>query len=273
MKNGKILSEQLSYLPDELVSETMETPAKQAHQFGVRRVLRAAACLAVILGLLFGIPKFNPETQSPVIGPGLLSVTVSATNAISNQLQTQVLVEGVSIPDNTFLGFTNLYVGIPTQLSVETEDFAFDQISYSLSATAGVYADNVRQGYTSDWFETITCENGSTVRWSLNHDADADWYDNKFDQCYSKIVIYCTNHIIGYAVIRYDRLYTDEWAEIYPEIAPHYAHLDEPVPVDVFVCTLVASVSFPKVDGTYQEVSEAYVNECMDQVCASPAEQ
>ena len=273
MKNSKLLSEQLSFLPDNMVDEAMASAQKPHRKRAAIAIVRIAACFAVILGLVFGFPKFDPKSTSFVTGPGMLSVSVSATNAHSKQAQTQVLEEGITIPNNAILGSTNSYVGIPIHLSVSDEDHPVSQISYRLSATAGVCADNERQGYTSDWFDTITCENDSTVRWSLINDGNADWYDPQFDHCFLKIIIRCQEHIIGYSVIRFDRLNSDQWCEIHPELAPYYEKYEEPLPLDVFICTLVTSVSFPMVDGKYQKISESYVDQCMNEVCVPPAAQ
>ena len=179
------------------------------------------------------------------------------------------LEEGVWIPDQAFLGMTNSYVGVPTHLSVNTEDFPSDKISYMISGTVGLYADDSRKGYTSDWFSTLNLENDNTFRYDLITGVSAakqDWYDPKLDRTFTKIVIYCKGHIIGYAVIQYDRLYTDEWAELHPEMKPYYEDWEQSLPLDVFYCTLIKSVSFPKVDGRYQDVTQEYVDACMADV-------
>lgn len=271
MKNGKLLSEQLSFLPDDIVKEATEPLPQKHRKHTAIRTLRIAACFAVIIGLLFGIPQFQGSDNAVVIGPGMLAVKVCATSAHTSAYVEASLEEGVIVPENAFVGATSSYVGIPIHLSVASEDFPFDKITYSLSSTAGVYANNDRRGYTADWFATITCENDSTVRWDLMHDTSADWYEPRFDHCFSKIVIYCQGHIIGYAVIYYNRLYTDEWAKMHPEMERFYAHLEKPVPLDVFYCALIESVSFPKVDGKYQDISEEYVQERMEKACVIPA--
>ena len=271
MKNGNYLSEQLSFLPDVMVEEAMASEQNPPRKHTTIRILRVAACFMVILGLLFGFP--NPKSSSNeniVVGPGLLAVKVCATSAHSSAYVEASLEEGVVIPENAFMGSTNSYVGIPIHLSVASKDFPFDKITYRLSSTAGVYADNERHGYTSDWFSTITCGNDSTVRWNLMYDAGSGWYESRFDHCFSHILIYCEDHIIGYAVIYYNRLYTDEWAKINPEMGKHYADLDEPLPLDVFYCALLESVSFPKIDGKYQDISPEYVQERLDKACVIP---
>lgn len=271
MKSGKFLSEQLSFLPEEMVEEAIAPAQDPQRKRTAIRVLRIAACFVVVIGLLFGIPQLqNSGNDAVVIGPGLLAVKVCATSAHSSTYVEVALEEGVVIPENAFLGSTNSYVGIPIHLSVAAEDFPFDKITYFLSSTAGLYTDNTRRGYTADWFDTITCGNDSTVRWDLMKESSTDWYDSRLDHCFSKIVIYCKGHIIGYAVIYYNRLYTDEWAKIHPEMEEFYADLDEPLPLDVFFCSLIESVSFPKIDGKYQDISEEYVQECMNKACVIP---
>lgn len=271
MSNGKYLSDQLSFLPDKMVEEAMEPAPKAKRHATVARILRIAACFAVIIGLILGLPQPRNSSGDVVTGPGLLSVKVCATNAHTSTYMEAPLEEGVMVPENAFVATTNSYVGIPIHLSVTAEDFPYEQITYSLSATAGLYADSERMGYTSDWHTTITCENDSTIRWDLTGHAGANWYEPLFDHCFSKIVIYCEGHIIGYAVVYYNRLYTDEWAQMHPEMEKFYTHLDQPVPIDVFYCALIESVSFPKVDGKFQDISEEYVHERMNNACVIPS--
>ena len=270
--NGQDFSKQLSYLPDDMVEEalkktTISPTFKLQYKRYAARSLRIAACLAVVIGLLLASPGLHPGSEGIVAGPGLLTVRVYAEDSGDpSEFVEYLLEEGVEVPDRAFIAMTNSYIGVPTNLSVETVDFPAEKISYQVSASAGVFANNDLHGYTQDWFSTLTCENFSTFRWNLVNGAGADWYDEKYDCSFVKIVIYCENHIVGYAVIRYDRLYTDEWAKLNPEMEKHYAHLDAPIPVDIYYCTLIKSVSFPKIDGEYQNVTKKYVTTCLDNI-------
>lgn len=268
--NGKDLSRQLSDLPEEMIAEAM-APAKDIKRkhFTVR-LLRAAAIAAAVAILLTALAFWPASDEEYVTGPGVLVVTAYAADSEKPNGVIEVpLEEGVWIPDQAFLGMTNSYVGVPTHLSVNTEDFPSDKISYMISGTVGLYADDSRKGYTSDWFSTLNLENDNTFRYDLITGVSAakqDWYDPKLDRTFTKIVIYCKGHIIGYAVIQYDRLYTDEWAELHPEMKPYYEDWEQSLPLDVFYCTLIKSVSFPKVDGRYQDVTQEYVDACMADV-------
>lgn len=268
--NGKDLSRHFNDLPEEMIAEAM-APAKDTQRKNITaRVLRIAACFAVVVGLLAAALGLYPSNDGIVTGQGVLVVTAYATDQNNpNQVIEIPLEEGVWIPDQAFLGWTNYYVGVPTHLSVNTEDFPSEKISYFISGTVGSYADDTRKGYTSDWFSTLSSENDSTFRYDLRHGVSVsagDWYDPAFDRTFTKIVIYCQDRIIGYAVIQYDRLYTDEWAELYPEMKLPYEDLEQPLPLDVFYCTLIKSVSFPKVDGKYQNITQEYVDACMADV-------
>ena len=70
---GKNISDQLSFLPDDMIEEAMEIPKRQRTLRFTARVLRAAACLAVIIGLfnisrLTFVPESIRESVSAFIG-------------------------------------------------------------------------------------------------------------------------------------------------------------------------------------------------------------
>lgn len=268
--NGKDLSRHLSDLPEEMIAEAMAPAKNIKRKYFTTRVLHAAACVALVAGLLMAALIGWPAGNNVITAPGVLVVTAYAADQNNpNELIEVPLEEGVWIPGQAFIGSTNSYVGVPTHLSVNTEDYSSEDISYIISGTVGSYADDTRKGYTSDWFSTLEIKNNNTFRYDLTYGVRAakeDWNDQSFDRTFTKIVIYCQGHIIGYAVIQYDRLYTDEWAELRPEMKPHYENLEQPAPLDVFYCTLIKSVTFPKVDGEYQDITQKYVDRCMEDV-------
>jgi hypothetical protein len=199
-----------------------------------------------------------------VVGALLLMVILAIL--FLSMPKTATLTGGIQIPDEPFIGNTNWYTGIPIQLSVDTEDFPAHQIHYAFSGTAGLFMPDTASGdYPTSLTSTLNCKNNQTIRWDLMYDLSSKgtWYDKTYDKTYAKIIMYCEDHIIGYAVIRFDRIYTDEWEKLSPELAGSYQHLSQPKPLDVFHCTLVKSVIFPKVNGKYQSVSQEFVDFCM----------
>lgn len=270
MKNGKILSEQLSYLPDELVSEAMETPAKQAHKFGIRRVLRAAACLAVILGLLFGIPYFSADNSDTVTGESILSVKVYAMNPVNNHIVEDELTAGVAVNNTHYWPLVmNLYRGIPIFLSVETEDFPADKITYDIHVDHGEYFIH---GNTSAKLnragQDFSTPNNAGIYWNYSKEEYQDYQTHNLDVVYTSITIRCEDHIVGYALLRFDRAYGRDILDAYPDLADYWKGCEDE-PADAYWSNLIVSVSFPKVNGEYQQISQEYVDACINKAISA----
>lgn len=256
--------------PDPL-SEVMaeeSLPPRKPRKFFLRIALCVASAIAIVAGGLV-IYFWN----SPYIrGKDVLTVTMPGNFTKNPTVSSVILEEGVYDPEQAFLGWTNAYGGIPTQLSVDTSAFPADKISYSISCTAGLLSID-KDGYTNDLFPSVECKNNQTFHWELSFGSSSQteglWYDEAYDKVYTKIIVYCEGHIIGYAVMRYDRIYTDEWAKLHPEMADSYKDYEEPLPLDVYHCTLVKSVSFPKIFGQYQEVTEESVQQCIQRTISN----
>lgn len=250
--------------PDNAPETAPENPGRS------RKIrIRIAVCVALVIAIVAsGLVICFSDSLSVfsdslyICGKDTLTVTMPGNFTKDPTVSAVILEEGVYDPAQAFLGWTNFYGGIPTQLSVDTADFPADKISYSICCTAGLFSTD-NDGYTNDLSASKECKNNQTFHWELSFgsssQAEGLWYDQAYDKVYSKIIIYCEGHIIGYAVMRYDRIYSDEWAELQPDLADSYAQYEEPIPLDVYHCTLVKSVSFPKIFGKYQAVTEESV--------------
>lgn len=236
MLNGRKVSAALSGLPDDMVAEAME-PGRSGRGFSW---LRLTACLAIIVGLCFGFWPAQPEI---VTAPGLLTVTVYAEDKNS---QTGYKSERLKLGVRPVLGAgwspaISKYPGLPIMLSVSSEDFPSDQITFEISVSEGEYLDwgvhtNHRIVELSDEF---TVNNFALIYWSI--DFDDDYYGNSYDHVYTYIVIKCEGNIIGYSVVRYDRRFGEYGATI--SFDPFF----------------VKSIIFPKIGGQYQSVTYDYV--------------
>lgn len=257
--NGKKVSAALNALPEEMVAEAMEP----GHRGRGVSWLRLAACVAIIVGLFFGFWPAEPEI---VTAPGLLTLTVYAMDSTSNYTSVE-LTEGISVPESRYIPLgLSIMPGIPVVLSVETEDFSSDQIIFNISATCGMYI--ATEGTHSESYTTLykefTCRNNDAIYWTIDSfDKTIEFADEAYDHVFTSIIICYQEHIIGYAVVRFDRLYGKEFVELDPFFSDVYNDDD---PVAAYYAELVESVSFPKVNGEYQNVSEEYVNQCIQEI-------
>lgn len=231
--NGKKLSAALTALPEDLVEEAME-PGHRGRSFSW---LRLAACVAIIIGLFFGFWPTEPEI---VTAPGLLTVTVYAMDENSETGYTsEVLETGVEISNNRWSIAQNFYPGIPVNMVVSSEEFPAGKISFLVTVDAGVYIDWIK-GEEQELPDQFERTNDTWIYWRAAY--VEEFLTEAFDHVYSDIIIYCEDNIVGYAVLRFDRV---EGKGL------------------TYTATLVSSVYFPKQNGEYQEVTYEYVCECI----------
>lgn len=275
MRNGKFLSDQLSFLPEKMVDEALESCNKLQQKNTAIRMLRIAACFAVIVGLLFGFPAIPfPDTDvvpgtNIVTGMGILSVTVYAINAETNAIVQEELEAGIEINNTHYWPLVmNSYPGLPVFLSVATEDFPEDSITYEICVDYGEYLDWGNTGYSINHMgKAFSMPNDVGIYWSLRGDDFSLWETDELDVVYTTITILCEDHIVGYALLRFDRAYGRDVLAAYP--GADYWIGNEDQPAHAYWSNLIASVSFPKVDGQYQNVSQEYVDDCIENIINS----
>lgn len=232
--NGRKISTALTALPEDMVAEAME-PGQRGRSFSW---LRLAACLAIIVGLCFG---FWPADSEIVTAPGLLTVTVYAMD--NNEYSSVRLEEGVACGFGTgWNPAISRYPGLPIRFSVNTDEFPAEEITFEISVTEGTYLDwgDHTGNQIIDLPNMFTRENYTSIYWSI--DFEDDVYASSYDHIYTYIVIKCEGHIVGYAVLRFDRRYDEKYGAS--------------LTYDPFY---VASVMFPKVNGMYQNITKEYV--------------
>lgn len=262
--NGESLSRALNSLPEEMIEAAM-APAP-----GRRRPLwRPAACAAVLaLALLCGL--FWPTGDGIKTAPGILTVTVYALDETNADGYSEIqLTEGISIPaDKSWPLHLSIMPGLPVGLSIESEDYPAEDITFDITVEHGEYINwRNPDSEQMQWLpSTFVSSNNTRIYWSTSSDMYEDYESTEYDQIYTDIIIYCGEDIIGYAVLRFDRIYSHELFEQSPYLESFYP--DENIPVDVFKSVLVKSILFPKVNGEYQDISKAYVEECIKSVHA-----
>ena len=240
--NGRNVSTALSALPEDMVAEAME-PGNGRRGFSW---LRLAACLTVIVGLCFG---FWPAQSEIVTAPGLLTVTVYAMDENSDTGVTEIELEaGVnSLIDFSWNFGLSRYPGLPIELLFESDDFLSDEITFEVSVSNGKYF--VWGEHTAFRFLYLPSEfvlrNDTVIYWSPA--VDDEYLLPEFDHIYTNIVIRCGDHIVGYAMIRYDRS-------------------SDPALSDTFEPFLVESIMFPKINGEYQNISYEYVRSIFNEL-------
>lgn len=194
------LSEALTQLPDEMLLEAQQAKRKKP---ALGRMLRAAACLCVVLGLsmwIFG------RGDGIVTGPGLLTVTAYA----EDETGTQLALDAVStFPCDGWGPFINLAPGLPIELSLSEDVYPSNNITFEVTTTGAralVGADKNTYGWPGMYEimdTTFTVPNNTTIFWSTVAWPDTAWPNPQV--AFMDIVIFDGEAIIGYTCLRYDR--------------------------------------------------------------------
>lgn len=230
------LSEAINDLPEDMLLEADETP-RTGH--GRRRIIWVAACLVVIIGLLLA-PGSKQGKDSG--GGGLLCVTVYAEDRSSVVLSNDTVSPYFSRWD-----MTNWAPGLPITLSV-SEDNGLEAISFKVRVDGGYcYVD--RDGGASVLSpnpvlmeEEFVIPNNTTIFWSKHgepEDYGMFWRDG--ERAFLDIIVYEGSRIIGYVVLRFDRVSDISGA---------------------FDVSMVSMVEF----GSDMEVTSEYVDACLAEV-------
>ena len=244
--NGKKVSAALSGLPDDMVAEAME-PGRSRRGFSW---LRLAACVAIVVGLCFGYWPTQPEI---VTAPGLLTVTVYAkepdghgyvVTEFNGAISAATKQEKECIIDGELLD----PIGVSVYFMIESDEFPTEQIYFKVKYDRGVYFDYSSGDYVRRLAREFRRMNPSFASWhpmySLDDDPNAQ-NNPAYDHVYTEIIIYCDDHIIGYALMRFDRIHGDFR------------------PLTMYAPVMVESILFPKRNGEFQKITEDYVVDCI----------
>ena len=202
--NGQDFSKQLSFLPDDLVEEAMQKAITHPSQ----HIFRAAACIALVIGLLVcGAAGRKPDPSiSPL--PGFLTVRVYAADNSSSA----VLSLDTVLPHSYYWGFVNWTAGLPITLSVSEADFVSEQIQFKVTVDGGSCyigengGTSIYSGTASLLPAQFTVPNNTTIFWSQFIDANgkADFLASG-TVAFIDIIICDGDDVIGYTLLRLDR--------------------------------------------------------------------
>lgn len=193
------LSEALTQLPDEMLLEAQQAKRKKP---ALGRMLRAAACLCVVLGLsmwIFG------RGDGIVTGPGLLTVMVYAEDGVD----TQMPLHAVSPYTYDAWYFCNWAPGMPIVLSVAEDVYASENITFEVTTDGGeVYvgalgSTSIYPGTAEKMDTTFTVPNNTAIFWNQFTAGDTFWQDTQV--AFMDIVIFNGETVIGYNCLRFDR--------------------------------------------------------------------
>lgn len=194
------------------------------------KILLSAICLALIV--LIVIPIALGINRKHVMAESLLSVTCFTLT--DDSMEEIELKESILLPrEADWTMAINVVPGLPLELSYPDE-----YVNFTVRTSDGVFRNNVN-GESKFYGKEVELPNNSTIYW--NNLSDNNENELLFNiTSYLDIIIRSNEHIVGYAVIK-----------IYPITEFKQGH--------VYSAKMLKSVSFPKVDGEYQNISLDFI--------------
>lgn len=283
---GKDLSEALGGIGDDKILAAMKVYEKKRRRRGI--IYRAAAMAAMLAILLTAAlwPR-RSEDGELIIAPGVVRVYAYdlSSGADVSQPVCVALEEGVEMPYEYGWHITsNIVPGLPITLSMPESEFEGAQITFEVSVNGGEFFRKLGGKYGMHRFgpaylgQHFTVENNQTIFW-WNNLTDLENWGEEYDEdrireeleasmtggttgytfpdvipflagkAYADIIIRADAHIVGSVrmVIYADNMSLPIGSEEYLGCR-YYAKL-------------LSSVSFPMLNGEYQDVNREQIEE------------
>ena len=258
-----MLSKALGAVPDDMLQEAMEVKKKRSTSW---TILRAAACLAVVLGLLIAALGGN---SGVITGPGILVVTVYAAEETPFTISSPDTVLHNSIYWDSASSYS---FGCPITLSVSDEYDYSEEITFQVAIDGGGMLAEEKRGDTFTpgtayryMPPQFTVPNHTTIRWTDIHPYTESNEYSMVDRntAHVEIVIYDGIEIIGYTVLRLSKMNCSEVISANSEwiFASNHTECTGEHMINCYRIQMLASVFFPKTEGEYQVIEEEYVCE------------
>lgn len=254
----RALFDAVTGLEDDLITEAA---APKIRAFP-KRMLRIAACLAVIIGLTAAI-LWPGGGNGITTGPGILAVAVHASEQKPFSVDSPETVVPYS---HRWHWPVNWAGGWPITLSVKDAYDSSDNISFHVTVDGGGYyvgndgGPSLYPGLLDILPAQFTVPNNTTIFWDMTYDAaSGEYFLYEGTAVYTTIIVYDGSHIIGYTVLKFSRL---TWGEL----GGDNNKLSDDSLSNSYQFEMTDSVSFPKVNGEYQNITLEYVNACIKNV-------
>ena len=276
----KALYDAVSGIDAALVQEATASRPAQVKRT-VLRFAAAAAMVAILIGLMAGIPFGLRDDGDYITAPGLLSIYANAAE-VSENIEEILLDEGVTLPATFYYRIdASVAQVLPITLSIPEDAYPNKEITFEINAMDGIFstakdydpnspvydpnasmAEKLAYSYYGQHFSV---PNNTKMEWTpFGFDYDYVMQElekgvpyNEIDDgkmytffsntpSYIDITIRADKHIVGYAVI--------EISEDNGILGPGARN---------FTIKVLKIVSFPLVNGRFQRVTAEYVQDQM----------
>ena len=220
-----------------------------------------AACLCLIVVTSFIVPRLSNYTDHDkvpssniVTAPGFLTLTASAASLDDDTTiefpseETIIMQVGIEVPITyNWNPAMSSRPGIPLNLSAP----GYQNTTFEVSVDGGELLLWEEDNTITHMSTPLYVENGTTIYWSsLSQSISGSVETMEGSRAYIDIIIRENTTIVGYAVVKIELDNLDSTTK-----NPY-----------TYYATLVRSVSFPKVNGSYQNITYEYVRTEMEQL-------
>lgn len=267
------ISKALGDISDDLLLDAIGIPEKRKRRRLSLAVSLAAACL-VLLPLALAM-LLQPETKSIQTAPGVITVLAHSLDEEGNTSQkTDVLTEGELFRADTKKDGTDNQV-FPLSFKVDAGFYSGMELRIRVYTTAGIFAKSPQEQQTGNdlpqiqrylmnyYGQEYEIEVGQNIYWQTNgfdylymeeqlqegnYDFAQAYRNHDFEKgpAYIHVILRADGHIVGFCRIKIT-------------LADENLHW----PNRQFYFQVVNSISFPQVDGQWQEVTEERLREVL----------
>lgn len=226
----------------------MKSKSKIDFRLMAKRAAVCAAALALLVSTVFFWPGENKEDGQIIAVTGVLQAyACELENEDVAYREEYALIEGGDFSKisawSPIMDFACRGISLSFLVDeVELQDYV---ITFDISTNCGELCGSRMNGYP-DLGKNTTIYNGGTVYWTgfevwneyISQSETLEETVNRFDGIFIDVIIKADENIIGYAIIEIGCPYPD---------------------VFILYSALKTSVYFPKVNGEFQQITEAYL--------------
>lgn len=246
MKSQRLLYA-LGQVDDWYIEDAAPSP-RLKHRRKWVRWCAAAACLCLAVAAIEASSWQRGNIQNaqaelglpPSTGPALFKITVYASSESEEValLEERELEEGTVLPwEYGWLPGLNSLPGLPIKLSSSD----YQDVSFEVSADGGQFVLLDEDGGSTPLSSPFVAENNTLLYWQAAEEGPVP-------SCvYVDIIVRDGDAVVGYAVLQLSTAPSEQ------ESDPFY------------YVVLRKAVSFPRLDGAYQDVTEAYVRAAIEE--------
>lgn len=239
---GKNLSEALSDISDDKIEAAANYTPKGRRQLWVRVAACAAVLALLVTALLWPTAPTTKDGEIIAVSGVVKAYACELEDVDINDLHKYELTDTVDSYKKVLVPYTNVMGGaIPFRLQIQEDYFGDAEITFRVSADYG-WLFTQKDSKKNE----LTVSNGDVMHWRNGSMTEATEKIGHCGRFYVNVLILADDRIVGYGIIDF-AFYSIEGV------------------MPSFVTDGFTTICFPLIDGKFQDVSEEYVWEQIEE--------